>query len=121
MNFRKFKIQATAAPVIDNQEPPARFIARLDIDNEPEAVTTYIYFDNEGSGAPLTVQSTDEARRLVYRAIVAGDIRKALKILAAKLNRAGAPEKIKFTGRIDLDRKHPKRFNLAALNAAPAA
>lgn len=81
---------------------PARFIARLTIEALPAPVITFIYFDNDFSGAPLTAQEGPEAAALVYRALVAGSIRAALKVAARQL--AAGKAQIKQRFKVDLER-----------------
>lgn len=114
MQKTRIEIRAVRAEAIDGKEPPARFIARLVI-QAAAPVTTYIYFDTQFQGAPLTAQETDSARGLVFRALVAGSIREMLRLAARRLD-SGATEKIKFSGFIDLDRRRPPR----AIDALPA-
>lgn len=99
----RIELRATAAPETI-PAAPAKYIARLVIDpgaGRPE-VTTYIYFDSEFQGAPMTVDVTDFSAALVYRCLVAGSLRLALKA-AAKVLDAGK-ESIKQRLKVDLNR-----------------
>lgn len=101
--FARIELRATAAPETI-PAAPAKYIARLVIDpgaGRPE-VTTYIYFDSEFQGAPMTVDVTDFSAALVYRCLVAGSLRLALKA-AAKVLDAGK-ESIKQRLKVDLSR-----------------
>lgn len=78
--FARIELRATAAPATI-PAAPAKYIARLVIDpgaGRPE-VTTYIYFDADFQGGPMTVDITDFSAALVYRCLVAGSLRLALK------------------------------------------
>ena len=92
MVFRRIEIRAVRAPV-----------ARLTIDNKPAPVVSFIYFDSSFSGCPLITQVDDFSRALVYRILVAGSIREALRTAAKQLD--SGKEKIKFTARVDLTRR----------------
>ena len=81
----------------------AKYIARLTIDNKPAPVVSFIYFDSSFSGCPLITQVDDFSRALVYRVLVAGSIREALRTAAKQLD--SGKEKIKFTARVDLTRR----------------
>ena len=101
--FARIELRATAAPET-TPAAPAKYIARLVIDSgagRPE-VTTYIYFDSDFQGAPMTVDITDFSAALVYRCLVAGSLRLALKT-AAKVMDAGK-ESIKQRLKVDLNR-----------------
>lgn len=101
--FARIELRATAAPETI-PAAPAKYIARLVIypgAGRPE-VTTYIYFDSEFQGAPMTVDITDFSAALVYRCLVAGSLRLALKA-AAKVLDAGK-ESIKQRLKVDLSR-----------------
>lgn len=65
-------------------------------------VTTYIYFDSDFQGGPMTVNVTDFSAALVYRCLVAGSLRLALKAAARVLD-AGR-ESLKQRLRVDLNR-----------------
>lgn len=99
--FARIELRATAAPETI-PAAPAKYIARLVIDpgaGRPE-VTTYIYFDSEFQGAPMTVDVTDFSAALVYRCIVAGSLRLALKAAARVLD--AGKESIKQRLKVDL-------------------
>lgn len=101
--FARIELRATAAPETI-PAAPAKYIARLVIDpgaGRPE-VTTYIYFDSDFQGGPMTVNVTDFSAALVYRCLVAGSLRLALKAAARVLD-AGR-ESIKQRLRVDLNR-----------------
>lgn len=99
----RIELRAIHAP-ITTPAAPAKYIARLVID--PGAarptVTTYIYFDSEFQGGPMTVDITDFSAALVYRCLVAGSLRLALKA-AAKVLDTGK-ESIKQRLKVDLNR-----------------
>ena len=100
--FARIELRATAAPETI-PAAPAKYIARLVIDpgaGRPE-VTTYIYFDSEFQGAPMTVDITDFSAALVYRCLVAGSLRLALK--TARVLDAGK-DSIKQRLKVDLNR-----------------
>lgn len=99
----RIELRAIHAP-ITIPAAPAKYIARLVIDpgaGRPE-VTTYIYFDSDFQGAPMTVDVTDFSAALAYRCLVAGSLRLALKT-AAKVLDAGK-ESIKQRLKVDLNR-----------------
>lgn len=101
--FARIELRATAAPETISTAP-AKYIARLVIDpgaGRPE-VTTYIYFDSEFQGAPMTVDVTDFSAALVYRCLVAGSLRLALKAAARVLD--AGKESIKQRLKVDLSR-----------------
>ena len=101
--FARIELRATAAPETI-PAAPAKYIARLVIDSgvgRPE-VTTYIYFDSEFQGAPMTVDVTDFSAALVYRCLVAGSLRLALKAAARVLD--AGKESIKQRLKVDLNR-----------------
>lgn len=101
--FARIELRATAAPETI-PAAPAKYIARLVIDpgaGRPE-VTTYIYFDSEFQGAPMTVDVTDFSAALVYRCLVAGSLRLALKAAARVLDAGKAS--IKQRLKVDLNR-----------------
>ena len=101
--FARIELRATAAPETI-PAAPAKYIARLVIDSgavRPE-VTTYIYFDSEFQGAPMTVDVTDFSAALVYRCLVAGSLRLALKAAARVLD--AGKESIKQRLKVDLSR-----------------
>lgn len=100
--FARIELRATAAsetiPVA-----PAKYIARLVIDAAGhDSVTTYIYFDSDFQGAPMTVDITDFSAALVYRCLVAGSLRLALKAAARVLD--NGRESIKQRLKVDLNR-----------------
>lgn len=101
--FARIELRATAAPATI-PAAPAKYIARLVIDTGAArpTVTTYIYFDSEFQGGPMTVDITDFSAALVYRCLVAGSLRLALKA-AAKVLDAGK-ESIKQRLKVDLSR-----------------
>ena len=101
--FARIELRATAAPATI-PAAPAKYIARLVIDTGAArpTVTTYIYFDSEFQGGPMTVDVTDFSAALVYRCLVAGSLRLALKT-AAKVLDAGK-ESIKQRLKVDLSR-----------------
>lgn len=100
--FARIELRAVHAP-ITTPATPAKYIARLVI-NAPahESVTTYIYFDSQFQGAPMTVNVSDFSAALVYRCLVAGSLRLALKA-AAKVLDTGR-ESIKQRLKVDLNR-----------------
>ena len=101
--FARIELRAIHAP-ITIPAAPAKYIARLVIDSgagRPE-VTTYIYFDSEFQGAPMTVDITDFSAALVYRCLVAGSLRLALKAAARVLD--AGKESIKQRLKVDLSR-----------------
>ena len=101
--FARIELRAIHAP-ITTPAAPAKYIARLVIDpgaGRPE-VTTYIYFDSEFQGAPMTVDITDFSAALVYRCLVAGSLRLALKTAARVLD--AGKESIKQRLKVDLNR-----------------
>ena len=101
--FARIELRATAAPETI-PAAPAKYIARLVIDSgagRPE-VTTYIYFDSDFQGAPMTVDVTDFSAALVYRCLVAGSLRLALKTAASVLD--AGKESIKQRLKVDLSR-----------------
>lgn len=101
MVFRRIEIRAVRAPkVLDGIQAPAKYVARLTIDNKPAPVVSFIYFDSSFSGCPLITQVDDFSRALVYRILVAGSIREALRTALDS-----GKEKIKFTARVDLTRR----------------
>ena len=68
--FARIELRATAAPETI-PAAPAKYIARLVIDAPAhESVTTYIYFDADFQGGPMTVDITDFSAALVYRCLV---------------------------------------------------
>ena len=100
--FARIELRATAAPATI-PAAPAKYIARLVIDAAGhDSVTTYIYFDSEFQGAPMTVDITDFSAALVYRCLVAGSLRLALKTAARVLD-SGVTE-IKQRLKVDLNR-----------------
>lgn len=104
MVFRKIEIRAVRAPkFLDGIQASAKYIARLTIDNKPAPVVSFIYFDSSFSGCPFITQVDDFSRALVYRVLVAGSIREALRTAAKQLD--SGKEKIKFTARVDLTRR----------------
>ena len=99
----RIELRAIHAP-ITIPAAPAKYIARLVIDagaGRPE-VTTYIYFDSDFQGAPMTVDITDFSAALVYRCLVAGSLRLALKTAARVLD--AGKESIKQRLKVDLSR-----------------
>jgi hypothetical protein len=104
MVFRRIEIRAVRAPkFLDGIQASAKYIARLTIDNKPAPVVSFIYFDSSFSGCPFITQVDDFSRALVYRVLVAGSIREALRTAAKQLD--SGKEKIKFTARVDLTRR----------------
>lgn len=100
--FARIELRATAAPATI-PAAPAKYIARLVIDAPAhESVTTYIYFDSDFQGGPMTVDITDFSAALVYRCLVAGSLRLALKTAARVLD-SGVTE-IKQRLKVDLNR-----------------
>lgn len=100
--FARIELRAIKAPETV-PAAPAKYIARLVIDAPAhEPVTTYIYFDSEFQGGPMTVDVTDFSAALVYRCLVAGSLRLALKT-AAKVLDVGK-ESIKQRLKVDLNR-----------------
>ena len=98
----RIELRAIHAP-ITIPAAPAKYIARLVIDAPAhEPVTTYIYFDSEFQGAPMTVDVTDFSAALVYRCLVAGSLRLALKTAARVLD--AGKESIKQRLKVDLNR-----------------
>lgn len=101
--FARIELRAMAAPTTI-PAAPAKYIARLVIDpgaGRPE-VTTYIYFDSEFQGGPMTVNVSDFSAALVYRCLVAGSLRLALKAAARVLD--AGKESIKQRLKVDLNR-----------------
>lgn len=101
--FARIELRAMAAPETI-PAAPAKYIARLVIDagaSRP-TVTTYIYFDSDFQGGPMTVDITDFSAALVYRCLVAGSLRLALKTAARVLD-SGVTE-IKQRLKVDLNR-----------------
>lgn len=99
----RIELRAIHAP-ITTPAAPAKYIARLVIDpgaGRPE-VTTYIYFDSDFQGGPMTVDVTDFSAALVYRCLVAGSLRLALKAAARVLD--AGKESIKQRLKVDLNR-----------------
>lgn len=104
MKLRRIEVRAVKAPAsMDGTRVPAKYIARLTIENNPAPVVSFIYFDSSFSGCPLITQVDDFSRALVYRVLVAGSIREALRTAAKQLD--SGKEKIKFTARVDLTRR----------------
>lgn len=104
MVFRRIEIRVVRAPkFLDGIQASAKYIARLTIDNKPAPVVSFIYFDSSFSGCPFITQVDDFSRALVYRVLVAGSIREALRTAAKQLD--SGKEKIKFTARVDLTRR----------------
>ena len=100
--FARIELRAIHAP-ITTPAAPAKYIARLVIDAPAhESVTTYIYFDSDFQGAPMTVDITDFSAALVYRCLVAGSLRLALKAAARVLD--NGRESIKQRLKVDLNR-----------------
>lgn len=100
--FARIELRAMAAPETI-PAAPAKYIARLVIDAAGhELVTTYIYFDSEFQGGPMTVNVSDFSAALVYRCLVAGSLRLALKTAARVLD-SGVTE-IKQRLKVDLNR-----------------
>ena len=100
--FARIELRAIKAPETV-PAAPAKYIARLVIDAPAhEPVTTYIYFDSEFQGAPMTVDVTDFSAALVYRCLVAGSLRLALKTAARVLD--AGKESIKQRLKVDLNR-----------------
>lgn len=98
----RIELRATAAPAT-TPAPPARYIARLVIDTpDHDSVITYIYFDGQFQGGPMTVNVTDFSVSLVYRCIVAGSLRLALRTAARVLDAGKAS--IKQRLKVDLNR-----------------
>lgn len=117
--FARIELRATAAP--ETTPPaPAKYIARLVIDPGAghELVTTYIYFDADFQGGPMTVNVTDFSAALVFRCLVAGSLRLALKA-AAKVLDAGK-ESIKQRLKVDLNRNLKLGATRWRYDAAPA-
>ena len=100
--FARIELRAIHAP-ITTPAAPAKYIARLVIDAPAhESVTTYIYFDSDFQGGPMTVDITDFSAALVYRCLVAGSLRLALKATARVLDNGRAS--IKQRLKVDLNR-----------------
>lgn len=100
--FARIELRATAAPETI-PAAPAKYIARLVIDAPArESVTTYIYFDADFQGGPMTVNVTDFSAALVYRCLVAGSLRLALKAAARVLD--AGKDSIKQRLKVDLNR-----------------
>lgn len=101
--FARIELRATAAPETI-PAAPAKYIARLVIDTGATrpTVTTYIYFDSEFQGGPMTVDITDFSAALVYRCLVAGSLRLALKTAARVLD--AGKDSIKQRLKVDLNR-----------------
>ena len=100
--FARIELRAIHAP-ITTPAAPAKYIARLVIDAAGhELVTTYIYFDSDFQGGPMTVDVTDFSAALVYRCLVAGSLRLALKTAARVLD--AGKESIKQRLKVDLSR-----------------
>lgn len=100
--FARIELRAIHAP-ITTPAAPAKYIARLVIDVPAhESVTTYIYFDSDFQGGPMTVDITDFSAALVYRCLVAGSLRLALKAAARVLD--NGRESIKQRLKVDLNR-----------------
>lgn len=101
--FARIELRAMAAPATI-PAAPAKYIARLVIDAGAArpTVTTYIYFDSDFQGGPMTVDITDFSAALVYRCLVAGSLRLALKTAARVLD-SGVTE-IKQRLKVDLNR-----------------
>lgn len=100
--FARIELRAMAAPETI-PAAPAKYIARLVIDAAGhDSVTTYIYFDSDFQGAPMTVDITDFSAALVYRCLVAGSLRLALKTAARVLD--AGKEAIKQRLKVDLNR-----------------
>ena len=98
----RIELRAIHAP-ITTPAAPAKYIARLVIDAPAhESVTTYIYFDSQFQGAPMTVNVSDFSAALVYRCLVAGSLRLALKAAARVLD--AGKESIKQRLKVDLSR-----------------
>lgn len=99
----RIELRAIHAP-ITTPAAPAKYIARLVIDTGAArpTVTTYIYFDSEFQGGPMTVDITDFSAALVYRCLVAGSLRLALKAAARVLD--AGKESIKQRLKVDLNR-----------------
>jgi hypothetical protein len=98
----RIELRAIHAP-ITTPAAPAKYIARLVIDAPAhESVTTYIYFDSQFQGAPMTVNVSDFSAALVYRCLVAGSLRLALKTAARVLD--AGKESIKQRLKVDLNR-----------------
>ena len=98
----RIELRAIHAP-ITTPAAPAKYIARLVIDAPAhESVTTYIYFDSDFQGGPMTVDITDFSAALVYRCLVAGSLRLALKAAARVLD--NGRESIKQRLKVDLNR-----------------
>lgn len=98
----RIELRAIHAP-ITTPAAPAKYIARLVIDAPAhESVTTYIYFDSQFQGAPMTVNVSDFSAALVYRCLVAGSLRLALKAAARVLD--AGKESIKQRLKVDLNR-----------------
>lgn len=99
----RIELRAIHAP-ITTPAAPARYLARLVIDpgaGRPE-VTTYVYFDADFQGGPMTVDVTDFSAALVYRCLVAGSLRLALKAAARVLD--AGKDSIKQRLKVDLSR-----------------
>lgn len=100
--FARIELRATVAPATI-PAAPAKYIARLVIDAAGhDLVTTYIYFDSDFQGGPMTVDITDFSAALVYRCLVAGSLRLALKTAARVLD--AGKESIKQRLKVDLSR-----------------
>lgn len=101
--FARIELRAIHAP-ITTPAAPAKYIARLVIDPGAghELVTTYIYFDSDFQGAPMTVDVTDFSAALVYRSLVAGSLRLALKAAARVLD--AGKDSIKQRLKVDINR-----------------
>lgn len=101
--FARIELRATAAPATI-PAAPAKYIARLVIDTGAArpTVTTYIYFDSDFQGGPMTVNVSDFSAALVYRCLVAGSLRLALKAAARVLD--AGKESIKQRLKVDLNR-----------------
>ena len=99
----RIELRAIHAP-ITTPAAPARYLARLVIDpgaGRPE-VTTHVYFDADFQGGPMTVDVTDFSAALVYRCLVAGSLRLALKAAARVLD--AGKDSIKQRLKVDLSR-----------------
>lgn len=115
----RIELRATHAP-ITTPAAPAKYIARLVIDTGAArpTVTTYIYFDSEFQGGPMTVDITDFSAALVYRCLVAGSLRLALKAAARVLD--AGKESIKQRLKVDLNRNLKLGAARWRYDAAPA-
>lgn len=98
----RIEVTVIKAPAASNAEH--EYIARLVVTPEAaEPVTAFISFGSGGGAPVLSEDASESDRALVYRALVAGELRKSLRLAVKRLS--NELTQFSFCGRIDLARK----------------